>query len=148
MSAVSEFLFSVCGSALVFAVITFMLPEEGAGKTVRLVAAVFVLTVILKAGTSAILSLTKAETGIVDKAEEYDRNEYISTLSAEAIKRVIEDKLRFSGCFYSEAEVTVVYTEDGFSDLNVTVKVNSEEDRAIAESVSREIKTEFIIRVE
>lgn len=148
MNAISEFLFSVCTSALIFTVITFILPEEGAGKTARLVAAVFVLTVILKAGASAALSLSKTETGIVDKADEYDRDEYISRISSQAVKKVIEDKLRFAGCSYSEVEVTVAYTEDGFSDLNITVKVNSEEDRAIAENVSREIATEFIIRVE
>lgn len=148
MSALSEFLLSACAGALIFAVIAFVLPEKGAGRTARLVASVFVLTVILKSGISAVISVSEVKTEIYEQSDEYDRNKYISKLSAEAIKRVIEEKLLFAGCSYSETEVSVVYTEDGFSDLKVTVTVDSEEDRMIAESVSRALETEFEIRVE
>ena len=148
MNAVSEFIFSTCASALIFGIITFILPEKGVGKTARLVAAVFVLTVILKAGTSAILSLSKPKTEVNEETAQYDRDGYISDITEKALKKVIEEKLLFAGCSFSETEISVAYTEDGFSDLKITVMVKSEEDKIIAESVSRSLETEFDIRVE
>ena len=146
MSAVAEFLFAVCSSSLIFSVITFLLPEKS-GKAARLVASVFVLTVILKAGITAASSLPEIKTDVSQTASEYDRNGYIADITATALKKVIEERLRFAGCSFSEISVAVVYAEEGFSDLNISVTVEGERDKEIAQSVSRELNTEFEIRI-
>ena len=146
MSILSEFLFAVCSSALIFSLITFLLPEKS-GEAVRLVASVFVLTVILKSGVRAVSSLPEIKTELSYVTSEYDKNGYVEDMTETAIKNVVEERLKFAGCSYTDVNISVTYTEEGFSDLYVSVTVESEKDAETAQRVGRELQTEFDIMI-
>ena len=147
MNAVGSFVMSVAASALMFSLCMFVLPKEGCGKTARLIAAVFMMTLVIK----GMLNLSHNASDVLDismnKDEQYSGDEYICMQAELAIESVVSDRLVAAGCEPCSVTAEAVYENGEFVSLDIYVTVTSKDDEEVALQVGKSLNKELHITV-
>lgn len=122
MTALSSFIVSLCGAAILFSLLMFLVPEEGAGRAVRVAASAFLLVVILRSAGSLFDGLEEIDLTTEDSPVPL-ADEVVEQQAEEALAQVAAQHLDAAGCVYKSLSAQVTYGQEGFTGVELLVEV-------------------------
>lgn len=148
MTAAGTFILSVCAGTLIFSLIMFIVPDKGSGKAVRIAAAAFMLTVILRSAAETVTEFEDVFAGQdrqTSSADTLDSDAYIGMQASLALRTVIADRLTAAGCDFSDLTVNAVYSDGSFQQVTVSLWVPDTDDAVLARQTAEELGLDFDI---
>lgn len=122
MTALSSFVVSLCAAAILFSLLMLLVPEEGAGRAVRVAASAFLLVVILSSAGSLFDGLEEMD--LPTKEGTVPPTDQVVEQQAEAaLTQVAAHHLDAAGCAYSGLSARVTYGQEGFTGVELLVEV-------------------------
>lgn len=124
MTGAAELVMALCAGALIFSLLRFLIPEEGAGRAVQVAASAFLLLVVVRCVTGFAKTVSSLDlSGEKQTVDVYVTDKLVEQQAEMALAEVARDRLNTAGCRFTAVTATVTYGDEGFGQVGIAVTV-------------------------